>query len=76
MVFLGKLRDLAGTDSAELPPTVDWSSLTGALPPAVARELSEGRVAVACAGHLLADPTELCAAEGDEVALLPPVSGG
>ena len=42
----------------------------------VAEQLRSARVHVACAGEVLADKTALRAEDGDEVALLPPVSGG
>ena len=76
VVFLGKLRDLAGNEVCELPAPIDWPRLITALPPAIVAELREGRVTVACAGRVLADPSQLVAEAGDEVALLPPVSGG
>lgn len=76
VVFLGKLRDLAGSDSAEYPAPLDWPGLLAAVPPAVKAALDSDRVRVACAGRVLADRTALSAGDGDEVALLPPVSGG
>jgi len=47
-----------------------------ALAEGVASQLTEDRVNVACGGKVLADKTTLAAQNGDEVALLPPVSGG
>ena len=76
VVFLGPLRDLAGKDSRELPAPLDWAGLIGALEPDLADQLSSERVNVACAGKVLNDKTALAAQDGDEVALLPPVSGG
>ena len=76
VVFLGPLRDLEGTAECELPAPLDWSGLLAAVDPAVAAQLREERVNVACAGRVLADKTALLAQDGDEVALLPPVSGG
>lgn len=76
IVFLGPLRDLAGADHRVVPSPLDWPGLLAAVEPLVAEQLREERVHVACAGRVLADKTQLRAADGDEVALLPPVSGG
>ena len=76
VLFLGPLRDLAGEASRELPAPLDWAGLLEAVGPEVADQLQQERVNVACAGKVLADKTTLSAQDGDEVALLPPVSGG
>ncbi|MEO0464464.1 MAG: MoaD/ThiS family protein [Pseudomonadota bacterium] len=76
IVFLGPLRDLAGEASRDVPAPLDWAGLLDAVGPKVAEQLNEARVNVACAGKVLADKTALNAQSGDEVALLPPVSGG
>ena len=76
IVFLGPLRDMAGEDSTEAEAPLDWSGLLSAVGPEVAGQLQEDRVNVACGGKVLADKTALNAVDGDEVALLPPVSGG
>lgn len=76
IVFLGPLRDLAGIAEMEVRAPVDWDGLLRAVEPAVATQLREKRVNVACAGRVLPDKIALLAQDGDEVALLPPVSGG
>jgi len=76
IVFLGLLADMAGADRRILAAPLDWSGLLSALEPALAREIAQERVHVACAGTVLSDKTTLAARAGDEVALLPPVSGG
>lgn len=76
IVLLGPLRELAESDTLELPAPLDWPGLLAALPPQLAEHARSARVHIACAGRVLADKTALAAAEGDEVALLPPVSGG
>lgn len=76
VVFLGPLADLAGAGEMHLPAPLDWTGLLAGIPAAVAEQLTGARVHVACGGRLLADKTALKAGSGDEVALLPPVSGG
>lgn len=76
ILFLGPLRDLAGEEEREVDAPLDWAGLLQAVGPDVAEQLNEARVNVACAGKVLADKTALTAQDGDEVALLPPVSGG
>ena len=76
VVFLGKLADLAGAPEASLPAPLDWAGLLQALPPGLADEVDGERVRVALDGELLAQKTALRAADGSEIALLPPVSGG
>lgn len=76
ILFLGPLRDLEGVAAREVEAPLDWAGLLGAVSEAVADQLAHKRVNVACAGKVLADKTALAAQEGDEVALLPPVSGG
>ena len=76
ILFLGPLRDLAGETEREVAAPLDWEGLLGAVGPDIAAELDEERVNVACKGKVLADKRRLMAEDGDEVALLPPVSGG
>lgn len=76
VLFLGPLQDMAGEQSREVDAPLDWAGLLRAVGPEVAEQLQQERVNVACAGKVLADKTELQAHDGDEVALLPPVSGG
>lgn len=80
VVLLGKLADLAeaATIAVPLPLSVplDWEGLKAALPPALAEALEDPRTRVAINGALLPNKTRLQAGAGDEIALLPPVSGG
>lgn len=76
ILFLGPLRDLAGVERSEVAAPLDWAGLLEAVGTSVAEQLSSERVNVACAGKVLADKHALQATDGDEVALLPPVSGG
>jgi molybdopterin synthase sulfur carrier subunit len=76
VVLLGKLADLAGAASLSLPGPLDWAGLKAALPEALAAVLDDPRNRVALNGALIGDKAGLQAGEGDEIALLPPVSGG
>ena len=76
ILFLGPLRDLAGVGEREVDAPLDWAGLLAAVGDAVAEQLRHERVHVACGGRVLSDKTKLDAQEGEEVALLPPVSGG
>ncbi|MBC2665807.1 MoaD/ThiS family protein [Novosphingobium flavum] len=77
LLFLGRLEDLAGGPERALPltaPTALADILAG-LPADLAAALSGPRVRLARNGALVA-PEGLVLAEGDELAFLPPVSGG
>ncbi len=76
VVFLGKLADLAGAPSLQMAAPLDWTGLKAALPEALSAALDDPRNRVAVNGSLIADKAGLQAGDGDEIALLPPVSGG
>lgn len=76
IVFLGRLADLAGAPELELEGPLDWSGLLDRLPRALGEAAGGERVKLALNGKVLPDKTALGARSGDEVALLPPVSGG
>ncbi|MFC3098794.1 MoaD/ThiS family protein [Alteraurantiacibacter palmitatis] len=76
IVFLGKLADLAGEEAREVDAPLDWQGLLDALPGPLGEAARGERTRIAVNGALLADKAALQAGEGDEVALLPPVSGG
>lgn len=76
IVFLGKLADLAGAGALVLDGPLDWQGLLARLPEPLAEAAQDPRNRVAVNGALLADKAALQAAAGDEIALLPPVSGG
>jgi molybdopterin synthase sulfur carrier subunit len=76
VVFLGKLADLAGAPALQLAAPLGWDGLKAALPAALAEAIDDPRNRVAVNGALLADKALLAAVAGDEIALLPPVSGG
>jgi len=76
LVFLGKLADLAGAPEKDVAGPLDWHGLVAALPGPLGDALKSEKVKLAVNGTILADKIALAAADGDEVALLPPVSGG
>ena len=76
VLFLGPLADIAGQAELLVDTPLDWAGLLAAVGPSVAEQLRDARVHLACGGRVLADKTALQARDGDEVALLPPVSGG
>lgn len=76
LVFLGKLADLAGESERTVLAPLDLAGLLAALPGPLGEAAQQARIRIAVNGVLLADKTALKAVDGDEVALLPPVSGG
>ena len=76
LVFLGKLADLAGAPEMDVAGPLDWRGLREALPDPLGEMARGEKVKLALNGTVLADKTALAANDGDEVALLPPVSGG
>lgn len=76
LVFLGKLADLARAPERDAAGPLDWDGLLAALGGELAEAVAQGSTKLALNGALLADKAELAAQDGDEIALLPPVSGG
>ena len=74
-MWLGKLADLAGAPETDFAGG-DWAALLLALPPELASEIAGPRVRVALNGAVIADKRVLRMSTDDEVAFLPPVSGG
>ncbi|TCM17295.1 molybdopterin synthase sulfur carrier subunit [Novosphingobium sp. PhB165] len=82
LVFLGRLEDVAGRAGEDIAASapLDWYDVIGWLgghfPPELADAVVSEKVRVAINGALVADKYELVLADGDELAFLPPVSGG
>jgi molybdopterin synthase sulfur carrier subunit len=75
LVFLGRLADLAGVPDREVEPGPLATILAG-LPVELAVALLDEKVRIARNGELLVNPGSIMVAPGDEIAFLPPVSGG
>ncbi len=75
LVFLGRLEDIAGTSELAVVPG-PLEQVLAALDPALAVQLLGERVRMALNGALLGDGGGVVLVEGDELAFLPPVSGG
>lgn len=76
LVFLGKLADLAGAPETDVAGPLDWQGLLDALPGPLGEAARGEKVRLALNGQVLGDKAALQANDGDEIALLPPVSGG
>ncbi|MCJ2183153.1 MoaD/ThiS family protein [Novosphingobium sp. 1949] len=80
LVFLGKLEDVAGCSARAIPLSDTLSdTLDGVidgLEPTLAEALRAPRVKLAVNGVLVQDRDVPVLRDGDEIAFLPPVSGG
>lgn len=82
LVFLGRLADLAGGGEGELAAIgpVAWDGLMELLAKTYSdrfvEEIAGRKVRIAVNGTVLEDKHSLLVENGDEVAFLPPVSGG
>ena len=76
LLFLGRLADLAGHGERTCAAPLDWPALLAVLGPELAAAVGEDKVRVALNGLIVAEKGALMAEAGDEIALLPPVSGG
>lgn len=75
LVFLGRLEDLAGGAEREVRGGALAEVLAG-LESDLASALTADRIRLALNGTLIADRAALVLDDGDELAFLPPVSGG
>jgi len=75
LVFLGRLADRAGASEREVAPG-PLEAVLATLDPSLAIDLLDERVRLALNGALLGERGGVILAAGDELAFLPPVSGG
>ncbi|MBW8755386.1 MAG: MoaD/ThiS family protein [Sphingomonadales bacterium] len=75
LLFLGRLEDIAGGAEREVPGGALVDVLS-ALDPDLAAALTADRVRLAVNGTLVSDRAAVVLGESDELAFLPPVSGG
>ena len=76
LLFLGRLEDAAGAAERDIAVFSTLDALLAALEAPLAEALRADRVRLALNGALVPDARELTLADGDELAFLPPVSGG
>lgn len=72
MLFLGRLQDAAGAGERTVPAQPDVAALIASLEPELAAALRSDKVRIAVNGVLGASAL----VDGDEIAFLPPLSGG
>lgn len=75
LVFLGRLADLAGMAERAVA-TGPLETILADLPPELAVALLGERIRLALNGELLVSHGGIGLRDGDELAFLPPVSGG
>ena len=76
LVFLGRLEDTAGTGEREVAVAERLGDVFAALEPELSAALRDDRIKLALNGELVRDGGSLVLKDGDELAFLPPVSGG
>lgn len=76
LVFLGRLEDVAGGGKRSVPVAPSVDAVIASLEPELGRALKAPKVKLAVNGILLQDRKSLALKDGDEIAFLPPVSGG
>jgi len=75
LVFLGRLEDLAGAAERAVDAAASLDDVLAGLEPELASALRGERIKLAVNGHVVA-ASAVSLADGDELAFLPPVSGG
>ncbi|GFM28282.1 MULTISPECIES: MoaD/ThiS family protein [unclassified Novosphingobium] len=76
LVFLGRLEDVAGRGKLTVPVLPCIDAVIASLEPSLGHALKAPRVKLAVNGILVQDTDAPVLKDGDEIAFLPPVSGG
>jgi molybdopterin synthase sulfur carrier subunit len=76
LVFMGRLEDIAGEGEREVAASASLDELLAGLEPDLAEALRGPRIRLAVNGKVIADRAAAVLQDGDELAFLPPVSGG
>jgi len=76
LVFLGRLEQAAGAAERKVEAVSSLAALLAGFDPALAAVLDGPKVKVALNGQIVTDRAECVLSDGDEIAFLPPVSGG
>lgn len=76
LVFIGRLEDVAGAAERQVETVASLDRLLAYLEPELADALRGDRIRIAVNGAVVKDPDAVVLADGDEIAFLPPVSGG
>lgn len=76
LVFLGRLEDVAGAAEREVETATSVDAVLASLDPELAAALQADRVKLSVNGMLFHDHGTPVLKDGDELAFLPPVSGG
>ena len=75
LVFLGRLEDAAGQGERDVPHVPSLPQLLNGLESELVAALAP-RIRLAVNGEIVSDRNSLLLDDGDELAFLPPVSGG
>jgi molybdopterin synthase sulfur carrier subunit len=76
LVFLGRLEDAAGEPERLVIHASSYAQVLANLETDLVAALADPRIKLAVNGEIIADRSGLVLADGDELAFLPPVSGG
>jgi molybdopterin synthase sulfur carrier subunit len=76
LVFLGRLEDAAGQSERDVAHVPSFPQLLTGLESELVAALADPRIRLAVNGEIVSDRNSLLLDDGDELAFLPPVSGG